>query len=368
MKNKKMLSTFVFILAVAILCIATAAAIQTMADRGLSLSKGECNFSPDSENLGETVDGKVPESTSLSAESLPFSVQYVRTDGYHDGAVFPKTVVIQSKKELDTYYEEEKDVYWLGRKSDLYEGATEDGFLDVCDEYDTDFFTKKALVMVLLEEGSGSIRHRVDSAELYPDGVLAVSISALVPEVGTDDMAQWHVIIELDRDKVPKDEEDVTVCYKNPLTENTPSQKDDLDGFSFYLRWGTYGISSYDSKTGTLVKTSDATYPEKYVTRYRLTPAQKQGIYDMIQYLDIESYPDEYNPHGNAVSTPYMTVVLSVKEGGFEKTITVPETALSYDADNKKGQIFLDVCRYIEDILTETEEWKALPDYEFLYD
>ena len=140
------------------------------------------------------------------------------------------------------------------------------------------------------------------------------------------------------------------------------------DGFSFSLTWGCYGISSNDSATGRLVKTSDATHPEDYVTTYYLTDEQKQEIYNLIVGLDIEKYPDEYNPHKNAVSTPYMTLILSVKADGIEKTVTVPETVLSYDANNRKGQKFLDVCKAIEDILTATQEWKALPEYEFFYD
>ena len=140
------------------------------------------------------------------------------------------------------------------------------------------------------------------------------------------------------------------------------------DSFSFSLTWGCYGISSYDSKTGRLVKTSDATHPEDYVTTYYLTNEQKQEIYNLISELNIEKYPDEYNPHRNAVSTPYMTLILSVKADGIDKTVSCPETALSYDANNRKGQKFLDVCKAIEEILTATDEWKALPEYEFFYD
>lgn len=142
----------------------------------------------------------------------------------------------------------------------------------------------------------------------------------------------------------------------------------EADGFSFSLTWGCYGISSYDSATGRLVKTSDATHPEDYVTTYYLTDEQKQEIYNLITELNIEKYPDEYNPHKNAVSTPYMTLILSVKTDGIDKTVTCPETVLSYDANNRKGQKFLDVCKAIEEILTATDEWKALPEYEFFYD
>ena len=63
-----------------------------------------------------------------------------------------------------------------------------------------------------------------------------------------------------------------------------------------------------------------------------------------------------------------MTLILSVKADGIDKTITVKETMLSYETNNKKGQKFLDTCKGIRDILTTTEEWKALPEYEFFYD
>ncbi len=45
-----------------------------------------------------------------------------------------------------------------------------------------------------------------------------------------------------------------------------------LDGsFSFSLTWGCYGVSSYDSKIGVLLNTTDATRPDDYITTYFLT-------------------------------------------------------------------------------------------------
>lgn len=331
----------------------------------LLLSSGDSSFAPNVKLLGEKKENSDPK----KSERLDFKAHYVRTDGgFDEGNDYPQKVIVKTKDELLAYYEKNKDTYWLGRKSDLYEGARDDGFLDVCDLYDEAFFTKKALLMVLLEEGSGSVRHRVDCALLRYDGILEVSISALVPEAGTDDMALWHVMIELDRNLLPDKTDDVEVIYNNPLYLDTSKNEEGLGAFSFSFRWGTYGQSFYDSRSGKLIKTKDSTHPEDYVTECFLSEKELQGIYDMIQYLDMKSYPDEYNPHGNAVSTPYMSLELSVRDGNFEKTVTVPETALSYDAKSEKGQRFLDVCRYIEDIICATNEWKALPDYEFLYD
>lgn len=155
------------------------------------------------------------------------------------------------------------------------------------------------------------------------------------------------------------------ILWAKQEAENTSSA---TPQYTFSLTWGTYGISSYDSKSGTLIKTKDATNPEEYKTNLKLTEQQYSAIWKLIEGLDIESYPDEYNPHGRGVSLPYMTIVLSVKSENLDKTITVAETIASYETNDAKGQKFLDVCKGIENILTETDEWKALPEYEFLYD
>lgn len=70
------------------------------------------------------------------------------------------------------------------------------GFLDACDKYDEKYFENQILVMVLLEEGSGSVRHNVESVKVAQDDKLYISICAIVPEVGTCDMAEWHILIE----------------------------------------------------------------------------------------------------------------------------------------------------------------------------
>ena len=154
--------------------------------------------------------------------------------------------------------------------------------------------------------------------------------------------------------------------------------KGDMDGavntdvpenLSFSLTWNTYGISSYDSATGKLVKTTDATNPEDYVTTLQLDGAQLFEIWELLWELDIETYPDEYNPHGNGLaSKPSMTLILTLRDGDNVKTVRAENIALSYESDDPKGQKFLDTCKGIRDILTATEEWKSLPEYEFFYD
>lgn len=142
-----------------------------------------------------------------------------------------------------------------------------------------------------------------------------------------------------------------------------------VDSFSFSLTWGCYGTSSYDSETGKLVKTTDATNPEEYITTYQLTEGQKQQIYDLVKDLNVTTYPDTYNPHPDGLaSSPSMTLILSVKTDSVQKTITAEGIALTFESENSQGQKFLSVCKAIRDILMETDEWKALPEYEFFYD
>ena len=151
--------------------------------------------------------------------------------------------------------------------------------------------------------------------------------------------------------------------------ESASSLPEKPDGFSFTLTWGCYGISSYDSESGKLVKTKHATYPENYVTTYNLSTEEYNKIYSMIRELNIEAYPDVYNPHKDGIaSAPSMTLILSVKTNTVKKTVTAENIALTYECNNADGRRFLNVCKNIQDILIETDQWKALPEYEFFYD
>lgn len=140
--------------------------------------------------------------------------------------------------------------------------------------------------------------------------------------------------------------------------------------FNFSLTWNTYGISSYDSQTGLLVKTKDVSEEKKadYQTTYFLTEEEKLQIYELIVDLDMQSYPDEYNPNPDEMSAPSQTLILSVQMGDFNKTITAQDIAIENTSKNEKGQKFLDVINEIANLLKATGAWKALPDYPYLYD
>lgn len=143
----------------------------------------------------------------------------------------------------------------------------------------------------------------------------------------------------------------------NPLPKEMP------DDFSFSIIWGTFGISSYDSKSGVLIKEDRADDVEKYTTTYFLCEDELREIYGMIYEFNVGACPDKF-PYGTFVGAdPYSTLELSVSTGNYSKTIKADEVG-AYESYTARGEAYLDVILYIRDILISTEEWKALPDYE----
>ncbi len=182
-------------------------------------------------------------------------------------------------------------------------------------------------------------------------------------------------IIQPTEEKTPADKEDKKEEKKDITEEITEeeiqliSSVDEIpEDFSFALTWSTYGISSYDSKTGKLVKTDrDVRTPENFITNYMLTDEDKVFIYNQLLALNVYSYPDIFDPE-NGVSIPDRTLIITLREKGGEKTIKAEHVSVSPRSITKKGQKFLDTCKEISNLLRETEEWKALPPPELMYD
>jgi hypothetical protein len=135
-------------------------------------------------------------------ESVPFTAQYIRTGGFYEDT-FPKTQWITSKDELWQYIRDNNEKYQL----ELSGLQTE--FMTAIMDYDETFFAEKNLIIVVVEEGSGSVRHQVTDMRLTPSPMGRVShllqpvIRRDVPEVGTCDMAQWHILIAVDKEYAP---------------------------------------------------------------------------------------------------------------------------------------------------------------------
>ena len=171
---------------------------------------------------------------------------------------------------------------------------------------------------------------------------------------------------EGENDGVNGDSGDSTedIPYVPDLPEEMPAH------FQFSLVWGTYGISSYDSQTGELIKTTDATNPEDYKTTLSLSREQKEEIYRLIYELDVGRYPEKYNPFPDYGSDPSYTIILSVYDGVGVKNIECREIAIpgGIREMDEKARAFIETFYAIRNILTESEEWQALPEYENFYD
>ena len=147
--------------------------------------------------------------------------------------------------------------------------------------------------------------------------------------------------------------------------------------FAFRFTWGCYGVSSYDSESERLVKTSDSTHPEDYVTSLGLDGQQRRRAWLLLSQLDWAGYPAEYDPYNapdsdsRVASEPSQDLVLWFRAQGEEHSVSCRGICLEgggiqgYDA---KARTFLQVCDRLTELLTGTPEWQALPDYEFYYE
>ncbi len=113
------------------------------------------------------------------------TAQYVRTSWVE--GMEGNNYIFESLEELENYYNENKEVYYL-----------QEDFTEAIKNYDDKYFSDHNLVLILLEEGSGSVKHEVKSYQMV-DGYLKVNIDRVTPKYGTCDMAGWHIFIEVEK-------------------------------------------------------------------------------------------------------------------------------------------------------------------------
>lgn len=140
-----------------------------------------------------------------------FEAQYIRTNGWQDGEKYPKAIPISTRIDLEDYFNRNKDIYDLKK----FESAIE--------KYDEDWFNAgQMLLIVVVEEGSGSIGH--EATCLTRD---YLTIDRTIPEVGTADMAEWHILVETDMGNISDG-------FRIVFTENQPGKH--FFGFQDELR------------------------------------------------------------------------------------------------------------------------------------
>lgn len=231
---------------------------------------------------------------------------------------------------------------------------------DATKNYNEDFFERYTLMLVYIVAESGSYRFGFKDVTIDGDYFCIHVEQTNNPQGGTEDMAGWFITVEVPDNVIENYTEFDAVFIENNIQTGLP------DDFSFALTWNVLGISSYDSQTGKLVKTSDTTHPDDYVTYYRLTNEDKEYIYNLLMALDANSYPDEYDPQAG-FSQPWRTLILTVRMNGETKTIKAEYVSDMMLSENEKGQLFLDTCEAISNRLEATRAWRALPNIEKRY-
>ena len=137
---------------------------------------------------------------AIGTVEVTYQAQNIRTNFFEDKRRHPEIYLIRSAQELNEYYESKKDVCDLGSRDEVYVD-TSIGFVDACEKYTENFFKENYLVFVVLEEGSGSISHKVESVVYAAEySSLWLVINTFAPEEHTDDMAGWHIIVEVPRE------------------------------------------------------------------------------------------------------------------------------------------------------------------------
>ena len=107
--------------------------------------------------------------------------------GYNDHWNYPHIIAVNSLAEWESLY--------LGCSA----GSISDGgFTEGLAALDEAFFAEQSLLILYVEEGSGSDRHRVDQV-IVEDGTVTVTLTTLEPEIFTCDMAYWAILIPIDK-------------------------------------------------------------------------------------------------------------------------------------------------------------------------
>lgn len=107
--------------------------------------------------------------------------------GYNDHWSYPHIMAVNTLAEWESLY--------LGCSAS---SVSDGGFTEGLAALDEAFFAEQSLLILYLEEGSGSYRHRVDQV-IAEDGTVTVTLTTLQPEIGTCDMAYWAILIPIDK-------------------------------------------------------------------------------------------------------------------------------------------------------------------------
>lgn len=144
----------------------------------IKLSDGEYEDLPE-ETLFSLAEMGWINTPPATENTIGFSVAPHKSTNTPSGIMFPQIRVIKSVEDFNDYV-----------------SGFNNEFADESKKYDEKYFAEKSLIVLLLEEGSGSITHTINDLVMSEEGKLYVYIDTNVPECGDCAMAYWHIFIE----------------------------------------------------------------------------------------------------------------------------------------------------------------------------
>lgn len=162
------------------------------------------------------------------------TTQYIRT-GYSSLDAH-NYQIIRHYGDLNWYYENNKGICNLERNDPGNAIDLTIGFLDAIDKYNTQWFDENALVLIPLIENSGGITHTIYSYEVDMD-VLKINIKSNLTGAATEDMAGWHLIMEVKQSHIQ--DLNCVEIYRDNILLNEVKNEVSLSYFHPFL--GNYG-------------------------------------------------------------------------------------------------------------------------------
>lgn len=123
-------------------------------------------------------------STNYTYTDIPYISNEVHSHLYFEGYNNPNVDIIKSTSDLTKYTNKYKD----------------DKLASTLNKYTNDYFNNNVLVIVTVQENSGSITDKVERvAKIDNTNALSIFVNRSFPEIGTEDMAMWHLLVEINK-------------------------------------------------------------------------------------------------------------------------------------------------------------------------
>ena len=165
----------------------------------ISCCSGDSKKGSESDPTPAPKSSLADEEKKVKSHEIGFHAEIIRTNGESDNLFHP-VFVFNDHDTLYKYYEENKDNYDLDGEFENPD-EKENIFFNIIKKYDEDFFAHNQLICILMEDGTGCVKHLVERVIKNGNDIHVMSSTHYYGKdyVSTSDMAEWHILIEVRR-------------------------------------------------------------------------------------------------------------------------------------------------------------------------